>query len=212
MGTSPRTDLGNGDIESRSADSDILRADGMAAPGKSAQNTVVSIPSDGAIATNSVQETGSAPIDLTEAHAFLDALFGSMTPGEFFLIWTLPDHRSTWFADVDSAIKALATSAYDRKDIYAGVCTSKEDLGPSRRGEAASVASMGGLWADIDTGNDGHRKQNYPPTFEDAMAVLSEFPKPSIINRTGHGIPGPGPNACDQARNASGGAVTRCWS
>ena len=127
-------------------------------------------------------------IDLIQAHPFLDALFGNMAAGEFFLVWTLADSRSTWFQDVDLACATLTGPLYANKDVYVGMCTSHADLGPLRRGEAATVASMGCLWADIDIGGQGHKKENYPPTTEDAMGVLAAYPKPSMIVSTGHGL------------------------
>ena len=127
-------------------------------------------------------------IDLTQARPYLDAMFGNAAAGEFLLLWTLPDRRSAWFADVDAACAALAAKTYEDKDVYAGMCTSPADMGASRRCDAANVASMGCLWADIDVGAGGHKKENYPATIEDAMSVLAAYPKPSLIVSTGHGI------------------------
>lgn len=127
-------------------------------------------------------------IDLEQARPFLDALFGNMAADEFFLIWTLSDSHSTWWKNVDEACKALTGPQFNNKDVYAGMCTSHADLGPLRRGEAAAVASMGCLWADIDIGGQGHKKENYPPTVEDAMGILAAYPKPSMVVSTGHGL------------------------
>jgi hypothetical protein len=129
-----------------------------------------------------------AAVDMGQARPYLDALFGNAAAGEFLLIWTLPDRRSAWFTDVDSACLALVSPQYEGKDVYAGACTSPFDMGPSRRCDAANVASMGCLWADIDIGREGHKKENYPKTLEDAMTVLSAYPKPSMVVSTGHGI------------------------
>ena len=63
-------------------------------------------------------------IDLTQARSYLDAMFGNAAAGEFLLLWTLPDRRSAWFADVDAACAALAAKTYEDKDVYAGMCTS----------------------------------------------------------------------------------------
>lgn len=127
-------------------------------------------------------------VDLAQARPYLDALFGNMGAGEFFLVWTLPDRRSAWFADVDSACLALASAQYENKDIYAGMCTSPSDMGSSRRCDAANVASMGCLWADIDIGTEGHKKENYPKSIEEALSSLTPYPKPSMVVSTGHGI------------------------
>ncbi len=127
-------------------------------------------------------------VDLTQARPYLDALFGNAGAGEFFLVWTLPDRRSAWFADVDAACSALASPQSENKDIYAGMCTSPADMGAARRCDAANVASMGCLWADIDVGATGHKKENYPGTIEEALDALSPYPKPSLVVSTGHGI------------------------
>jgi len=127
-------------------------------------------------------------VDLTQARPFLDAIFGNAAAGEFLLLWTLPDRRSAWFSDVDTACAALAAPSYENKDVYAGMCTSPADMGASRRCDAANVASMGCLWADIDVGAGGHKKENYPTSIEDAREVLKAYPKPSMVVGTGHGI------------------------
>lgn len=127
-------------------------------------------------------------VDLIQARPFLDSLFGNAGAGEFFLIWTLPDKHSAWFADVDAACAALASPQYEGKDIYAGMCTSPADMGPTRRCNAANVMSMGCLWADIDIGAAGHQKENLPTSIDEVMTVLASYPKPSLIVSTGHGI------------------------
>ena len=127
-------------------------------------------------------------VDLTQARSYLDALFGNIGAGEHFLIWTLPDRRSAWFPDVDTACLSLGLLSYNNKDIYAGMCTSPADMGRARRCDAANVASMGCLWADIDIGTEGHKKENYPESIEKALEALSAYPKPSMVVSTGHGI------------------------
>jgi|GEM_PF-5961282 len=127
-------------------------------------------------------------VDLAQARPYLDSLFGNAGAGEHLLIWTLPDRRSAWFSDVDAACTALALPQYEDKDIYAGMCTSPADMGAARRCDAANVASMGCLWADIDVGATGHKKENYPGSIEEALAALSPYPKPSLVVSTGHGI------------------------
>ena len=129
-----------------------------------------------------------AAVDLTQARPYLDALFGNAGAGEFLLIWTLPDRHSAWFPDVDSACLALGGARYEGKDIYAGMCTSPADMGATRRCDASNVASMGCLWADIDVGTAGHQKETLPHSIGDVMSVLADYPKPSLIVSTGHGI------------------------
>jgi hypothetical protein len=126
--------------------------------------------------------------DLTQAQIYLNLLFGNKAPEEYVLLWTLEDHKSAWFKDVNELLKAMETPAYSTKDIYAGVCTSHEDMGIYNRCEQAKVASLGGLWIDLDINVGGHKKKNYPPTVEDAMAALVGVPKPSMIVQTGHGV------------------------
>lgn len=128
-------------------------------------------------------------VELAQARPFLDSLFGNIAAGEFLLLYTLPERRSSWFTDVESACAALATPAYQNTNVYAGVCASPADMGAWNRCDKLNVSSLGCLWADIDVGSEGHAKKTYPPTIEDVVSLFaSSFPVPSMIVSTGHGI------------------------
>ncbi len=107
-------------------------------------------------------------------------------PDELFaLLWTLPEKRSHWFQNVESAIQ-FAGSLSER-DLYVGVGLSSQDYGPARRCPSNEVAGIVGLWADLDLKSDAHPKAALPATVEEAMKILPEQLPPTFVVRTGNG-------------------------
>ena len=102
-----------------------------------------------------------------EVTLFLEALFAGK-PDDLLhlLLWTLPEKRSHWFQNVESAIQ-FAESMRQR-DLYVGVGLSGQDYGSSRRCPSNEVAGIVGLWADLDLKSDAHPKAALPATIEDA--------------------------------------------
>jgi hypothetical protein len=85
---------------------------------------------------------------VSEACLFLEALFAGKPDDLHLLLWTLPEKRSHWFQNIESAIQ-FAESLRDR-DLYVGVGLSVQDYGASRRCPSKEVAGIVGLWADLD--------------------------------------------------------------
>jgi hypothetical protein len=62
---------------------------------------------------------------------FLELLWRYKPDDQYVLLWTLPDHRSHWFLNIDAA--ADFTVAAVDMDVYVGVGCSKKDFGPVKR-------------------------------------------------------------------------------
>ena len=136
-----------------------------------------------------VQQTPAVPA-ADQARQFLDLLFAGKDPGEHILIWLLRGRRSAWFADTAAA--AVFVEAHRTQDVYVGVALSPKDHGPNLRLKIESgerlPSSIVGLWADLDVQDGVHKKQNLPPTLEDAKALLFPELPPSILIHSGGGF------------------------
>src|SRR5450755_696323 len=121
-----------------------------------------------------------------EVTLFLKALFAGKPDDLHVLLWTLPEKRSNWFQDVESAIQ-FAESMRQR-DLYVGVGLSGKDYGSSRRCPSNEVAGIVGLWADLDLKSEAHPKTALPATIEDAIKILPEQLPPTFVVRTGNGV------------------------
>jgi len=127
----------------------------------------------------------AAPVP-SEARIFLEALSASKPDELYLLLWTLPEKRSHWFQNIDTAIK-FAESLRER-DLYVGVGLSGQDHGATRRCPSNEVAGIFGLWADLDLKSEAHSKTALPATVDDALQILPEHLPPSFVVRTGNGV------------------------
>jgi len=95
---------------------------------------------------------------------------------------------TTWYGDVASA----AAYADGQTNVWVCVGTRRPALGAGKRGGAADVTALPGLWADLDVGDEGHKpgaKLPNPPTLADALALLDAMPlPPTMAVNTGHGL------------------------
>ncbi len=126
----------------------------------------------------------AAPVP-SEARIFLEALSAGKPEELYLLLWTLPEKRSHWFQNIESAIK-FAESLRER-DLYVGVGLSGQDHGATRRCPSNEVAGIFGLWADLDLKSEAHSKTALPATVEDALKILPEQLPPTFVVRTGNG-------------------------
>ena len=127
----------------------------------------------------------AAPVP-SEARIFLEALSAGKPDELYLLLWTLPEKRSHWFQNIDTAIK-FAESLRER-DLYVGVGLSGQDHGATRRCPSNEVAGIFGLWADLDLKSEAHSKTALPATVDDALQILPEHLPPSFVVRTGNGV------------------------
>jgi len=120
--------------------------------------------------------------------AFLNTLYGQAPPAYVYL-WTPRDKRSRWFLTTDLAGMAREANRLAAEDIFFGVGTQAAQRGGSARGKAEHIAGIPGLWTDIDLKSPAHTDPKLPPTIEDALALLKEFPlRPTVIVFTCHGL------------------------
>jgi hypothetical protein len=105
-------------------------------------------------------------------------------------VWTLnkkTDEKLSKYSTNTDEAAAYAASITDR-DVYFGVGLSIIRKQPNQRFEANEVTALPGLWIDVDYLDDAHKKQNLPPTKEDAIELLKRMPLPfSKFIHTGHG-------------------------
>ncbi|MHB1651407.1 MAG: DUF927 domain-containing protein [Desulfitobacteriaceae bacterium] len=120
---------------------------------------------------------------------FLTALYGNFESGYLYL-WTLPDHN-TWCFSVDElgTMITAAGAIQDERDVYFGIGSVSQSLPKDERAKAKAVSCIPGLWMDFDVAAPGaHVQTNLPTTAEEALAVLPEFLKPSIVVWSGYGL------------------------
>lgn len=96
---------------------------------------------------------------------------------------------SVFFTGQDSPRPFIA-GYRDRHHIWFGVNPLAAPP-ESGRGSEADVGWVVGLWIDLDTGNEGHKKANCPPDKPTALEMLSRAPlEPTWIVDSGHGFHG----------------------
>lgn len=126
---------------------------------------------------------------------FASAVFGRKPPEAYALLWTndmrTKEKISESFQDIDAFIQAGLKHSGER-DTYYGVGLGGKPCEPRRRYSAKQVVGIVGVHADIDIAHEkAHKKDNLPPTLDDAMVVLREMElPPSILVHSGHGIQG----------------------
>jgi putative DNA primase/helicase len=139
-------------------------------------------------------ELGSPDIRAPSRVEFLRALFGTGAPGQVGL-WRLSNKRTVWLsvARLEDAARIRTT-----EDLYFTVALHDLKLAlklaaetvPARvRGSIESAIALPGLYGDFDVRGPAHKRQDLPPTFEEARALIARFPlRPTAILRTGYGF------------------------
>lgn len=134
---------------------------------------------------------------------FLELLYGSADRGHLVL-WTKQNKKSLWYpASALEEIGREAARLAQTWDIYFGVGLqdkeAAQDVQGKRsgskphlsrtRGYAETVVCIPGLWVDIDIRSKAHAELNLPPTKEDAVKLVNEFPlAPTVLVDSGHGL------------------------
>jgi hypothetical protein len=143
-------------------------------------------------------QLGSSEIDAFVAKAgknkeqikdFLQLLYGKRGTEGYLVLFTKDGKRSYFYAldDLDEAA-SKAASLSETHDVYFGVGLQKERL-ESDRGKAETVATIPGLWLDVDVQGPNHSSQELPLDVKSARSVLDSCPlKPSMILFTGGGL------------------------
>jgi len=101
-------------------------------------------------------------------------------------IFTLPDRKTVLCAGPGKAA-AYAADRAGSQDVYFGVGL-QDPKRKQGRGKAEDVQGLVALWADVDFGEEGHKKP-HPPTLEEAVALVDGMPLPaSVLVHSGHGL------------------------
>jgi hypothetical protein len=125
---------------------------------------------------------------------WLDRLYGR-SPG-FFTVCSFDKGKivaTKWYG-TDQTARAARSIEYaaDRFDLYVSVATHVEpQAGTGKsRGNARTVQSIPGFWADLDIGTDGHKAASLPnPRDEaEALSILDGLPEPSAVVHSGGGL------------------------
>lgn len=117
---------------------------------------------------------------------YLNAVHGrTVEAGQQFAIWS-PKQKTQFFSDVEAG--AAFCQEHPDRDLYTGLGTFITP--PSTgRGKTGDITGLVGLWADIDIGSKGHKKQNLPPDVGAAFKILDAAgPKPTLVVASGGGL------------------------
>ncbi len=130
------------------------------------------------------------------ARSMIESLFdGVVDEGMRFLVCSKSNFAGTWHETTAAGITEALKLA-KKTDVYIGVGVRHEsptpnDEGKIGRGLAKDIRGIVGFWADIDVAGPAHKKQNLPPTHDDAIkfanTVFYNVP-PSMIIDSGNGI------------------------
>ena len=121
-------------------------------------------------------ESGSPVTLASTPKAFLETLWGENPPG-VANIFLLPDRKSLWFRTFSKVDNVL--EGRELKEVYTGVALADSNRQSGREGGRVAqneAAAIPGLWADIDVKHPVHKKQNLPPSLEDAKRVIAQLP------------------------------------
>lgn len=105
-------------------------------------------------------------------------------------VWDGATKRTYWYNNNPAgAAKMACALAKEGHDVYSTVCLLKEQLAKGR-GTIDDVASLPGVFTDIDIAGPGHNtKSVYPPDLDAALAVVRSFPlTPTMIVFSGGGL------------------------
>ena len=119
------------------------------------------------------------------ARAFLQTVHGLKPDDQWLCMFTLPDHTSRWYQNLEDAAQEAARQP---RDCYAGCAWGMHDMGKFRRVKAEEAAGIPGMWQDLDYQGLHHKKLNLPPDHEALLAwVAAELPPPSVLIHSGYG-------------------------
>jgi hypothetical protein len=91
---------------------------------------------------------------------FLAGMFGTSVSAERRLaLFTVPERRARFFADLDSASK-VASKLAESQNVYFGMGLIQGT--PSGRGKQEDIAGIVALWADVDFAGDAHSGKALP--------------------------------------------------
>jgi hypothetical protein len=127
------------------------------------------------------------------ASHFLIHLFAAVDDGWISIHAYDPvaDRRyNDWVRACEIAERAVEViEQYAGMNIYVGVATRRENLGPFLRGGIADCELLTALALDVDVDHPVHKNPNLPATFEEARALIGRFLlAPTFVVNTGFGL------------------------
>jgi P4 family phage/plasmid primase-like protien len=122
------------------------------------------------------------------AEQFFRLLYGDDAPG-FLTLFTVPGEATHWAPASDLGAAAVEVGKLTKTlNVYYGLGLRKEKLSQGR-GSADDVGVLPGFCIEVDYGEDGHKKQQLPPTADDALTLIRDFPlAPTLVVHSGHGF------------------------
>src|SRR5688500_11114524 len=103
--------------------------------------------------------------DPAETLAYLDVLFATADAG-WLTVWVAETRGTHWFQsdDLATAAATIAEASATGLNVYVGMGLQRVRLGPDRRGSAATVIGIPGVWDDLDIAGPAHARTDLPPT------------------------------------------------
>ena len=124
--------------------------------------------------------------DKTAAESFFAEWWRGVPEHLAVPIFTLPDRKTVLCVGPGKAA-AYAADRAGSQDVYFGVGL-QDPKRKQGRGKAEDIQGLVALWADVDFGEEGHKKP-HPPTLEEAVALVDGMPLPaSVLVHSGHGL------------------------
>ena len=120
---------------------------------------------------------------------FFRALYGEEAfEGGHFYLWIKGKSKKTIWCETIKEAAERAAAESGKANVYFGVGLAAERKSASERATADDVASIPGVWVDIDYLAPHHKKSNLPPTSEEALGLIDSAPfAPSIVVDSGGG-------------------------
>jgi hypothetical protein len=111
-----------------------------------------------------------------DAREFLRLLYGETPPG-YLAIWTKQNKTTEWIEakDIDAAALKAAQQA-KTFDCFFGIGLQPKPLGRKKRGEAATVSAIPGLWFDLDIKGLAHAQKDLPESLDAVLTFVQDLP------------------------------------
>jgi hypothetical protein len=124
---------------------------------------------------------------LTEAHAFLSALFDNRDDKResWVQIWHKVDKTNAYFK---SAAPAADRAVQLRDDVYVCAGLSAKRFGKNQRATREQIIGIPGVWFDVDVVGGPENKQNVAPDVEAAAEFARAVLEPTLIVNSGYGL------------------------
>lgn len=123
--------------------------------------------------------------------AFAEFLYSDMKEDESILLRIRPRESplmKTVFAENIDQYVEMCMKHYYRYDVFSSVSFHSKEMSEKRNTSKESCTGTSVLWADIDVGDDGHKRKNHFLTLDEAAEhILNLDMKPDLWVYTGGG-------------------------